>query len=267
MGRHKFEDQFREKLTQREITPSSNSWEKLSGQLDSAEKKKGFSLWWIGIAATLLGAVFIAGLVYNNTQPGETPVVVTPAKEIDETRSITDPLESTKNLSEGIATEYESKKGKPSVKNNKATNVKPKRNTVLAEKSPATINAEGKMNTQIAYTASPDVNEVAGTEEEEKTLQNDPAIASEINNILAEIALLEKNNESVEEDEINALLARAASQISKNRQEMYASEKIDAEALLWDVEMDMEESFREKIFEVMKEGFQKARTAVANRNN
>ena len=41
MGRHKFEDQFREKLTQREITPSSSSWEKLSGQLDSAEKKKG----------------------------------------------------------------------------------------------------------------------------------------------------------------------------------------------------------------------------------
>ena len=82
MGRNKFEDQIKEKFVHREITPSAGSWDKLSGQLHSEEKKKTFSLWWIGIAATILGAIFIAGFVYNSNfdihSPGivETPVEV-----------------------------------------------------------------------------------------------------------------------------------------------------------------------------------------------
>lgn len=265
MGRHRFEDQFREKLAKREITPSFDSWEKLSGQLNSAEKRKGFSLWWIGVAATLLGAILIAGLVYNNSQPVNAPVVETPVKQI-EPPTKTEPLKS--GLKEAIANENKSIEGNSSEGNtNNATRLMPKRNTVLAEKSQSPTNSEEASNMQIASTVSPAINEEPGKEEANLALEEDPAIASEINNILTEIALLEKNNGKVEDAELNALLAKAATQISKDRQERYASEKIDAEALLWDVEMGMEESFREKIFEVMKEGFIKARTAVANRNN
>lgn len=269
MGRNRIEDQFKEKLIHREIAPSAGSWEKLSGQLNSEKKKGKPIIWWIGIAATLIGAIFISGLIYNNNyQPDNAPIVETPTKEIKELPTITEPAESKKGVSERIANENKIFKEKPSSGRNKSTTIlKPKTDAGLVENAPFPIISDKTSNMQITSTVTPVQKEETIEQEVSKIMGNDPAIASEMNIIMAEIAQLERNNGKIEDAEINALLSKAATQISKHRQERLASEKIDAEALLWDVEMDMEDSFREKIFEVMKEGYLKARTAVVNRNN
>ena len=58
----------------------------------------------------------------------------------------------------------------------------------------------------------------------------------------------------------------AAARISMEKPVYITGETVDADSLLWDVEMEMDQSFREKVFDIMKEGYLKARTAVANRN-
>ena len=86
---------------------------------------------------------------------------------------------------------------------------------------------------------------------------------------MAELAYTESSPGEVTDAEVDALLAEASSKIELNRtfEQKAFSEKITANDLLWDVEMELEASFREKVFEVVKDGFLKARSAVANRNN
>jgi hypothetical protein len=62
-------------------------------------------------------------------------------------------------------------------------------------------------------------------------------------------------------------LAKAQRAISNQRILQKNTQKIDASALLMDVELELEQSFRDKVFEMLGEGFIKIRTAVSERNN
>lgn len=75
-------------------------------------------------------------------------------------------------------------------------------------------------------------------------------------------------NKEISEDEVDALLAQAASEISRGRKSQFYSSnyEISANALLAEVEDEIYQSFKAKVFEVLKEGYLKAKTAVANRN-
>ena len=50
-------------------------------------------------------------------------------------------------------------------------------------------------------------------------------------------------------------------------QRILKSPKVDATALLQDVEWELEKSFRDKVFDALGEGFRKIRTAVIERND
>ena len=63
MAPMKFEEQLKDKLEQRTIEPSSNTWQKLSDKLDANEsKKKNKGFWYLGIAASIVGIIFITNL-------------------------------------------------------------------------------------------------------------------------------------------------------------------------------------------------------------
>src|SRR5690606_27555850 len=94
--------------------------------------------------------------------------------------------------------------------------------------------------------------------ETERTAENE--------NVLSRLAEIEAGAGTISGSEVDSLLYAAASQIRTKRNLVRSNGKIDATALLWDVEMEMEHSFREKIFEVLKDGYLKAKWAVANRN-
>ena len=82
------------------------------------------------------------------------------------------------------------------------------------------------------------------------------------------IMAVTKNNEKITNDEVDALLAEAAAQISEDRDfvVMDKNEAISANILLAEVEDELYQSFRSRVFEILKEGYLKARTAIVNTN-
>jgi hypothetical protein len=72
MEQNKLENEFRNKLNQREITPSEKSWDRLDAMLTVAEEKKPIRNYgWIYIAASIIGFAFLSTffLSQNNQNP------------------------------------------------------------------------------------------------------------------------------------------------------------------------------------------------------
>ena len=65
--------------------------------------------------------------------------------------------------------------------------------------------------------------------------------------------------------DVEALLNNARREIETQR--IINNPKVDATALLEDVEWELEESFRDKVFDALGEGYNKVRTAVSERND
>ena len=84
--------------------------------------------------------------------------------------------------------------------------------------------------------------------------------------VLAQVDVLEQDNEELTDAEVDALLRSAQEEILTDKL-FRDNHSIDAMALLSEVEGELDKSFRDQIFESLKSGFFKVRTAVADRNN
>ena len=84
--------------------------------------------------------------------------------------------------------------------------------------------------------------------------------------MLATVLNLESESNQVTDVEVDSLLRAAQFDILKEKV-FQDNGKVDAMALLVEVEDEIDQSFREKIFKKLKDGLFKARTAIANRNN
>lgn len=243
MGRHSFEEKIKEKLSQREITPSAGSWEKISGQLNSENKKPAPMFWWIGIAATLIGGLFIAGMLYLKPATEAPGIVENPVEDFSKDDQ-TEPF-----IEQELVVE-DNNKGTEDVKENPIErNIQP---TAQLRGKGLVAEANGKNIPEKS-------DDILAEKEEIK-------ISRKIEEIIADVSSKEDNAENPTYDEIDALLYKAASEISMERKSINSEGRVDAGDLLFAVEMELEESFREKVFELLKEGFLKARTAVANRS-
>jgi hypothetical protein len=68
MEQNKLENEFRNKLNQREITPSGNSWDRLDAMLTVAEEKKPIRNYgWIYIAASIIGFAFLGTFFFTQS--------------------------------------------------------------------------------------------------------------------------------------------------------------------------------------------------------
>jgi len=82
----KFEDNIREKLEERAIEPTENSWEKLASQLDVNEakkRKKDNKIFWYSIAAVFVGVLVITA-VWKNRGLSEEPIKIEIVDRSDE---------------------------------------------------------------------------------------------------------------------------------------------------------------------------------------
>ena len=69
MEPNKFEKEFRDKLNQREISPSENSWDRLDAILTATEEKKAKSRYaWIYVAASFVGFLLIATFYFSQKE-------------------------------------------------------------------------------------------------------------------------------------------------------------------------------------------------------
>ncbi|MBD11037.1 MAG: hypothetical protein CMC68_09920 [Flavobacteriaceae bacterium] len=85
---------------------------------------------------------------------------------------------------------------------------------------------------------------------------------------MVEQAIKDLNTEktTVTDREVDSLLKVANKELFKDKLQKEASRTVDAKSLLEDVEDEMGQSFRTKVYEVLKDGYQTVKTAVAQRN-
>ncbi len=256
----KFEDHIREQLESRRIEPSAGSWEKLNQKLDKApEKKKSYG--WLYIAAAAIAAILIVSVFFTSNQNTEnvSPIVETPTEEsvIKEK-----PVKDFDKKEERVAEEDHAEK----------TKIEPKQKkfepspVIASEENAAEIkNPELEKTGLIAENSTSEKALISQKEANiEKPDLDSMLINSKIEELVAEVAKKEESG-SVTNAEVNELLAEAAREISRKRN-FYDSGKVDANALLADVESEIDQSFRREVFEILKDGFNKARTAIVSRN-
>ena len=256
MGTERFEDKIKQKLLDREITPSADSWDKLSARLDETQQKKKPFVLWMGIAASIIGGILILSLVFNTSNIADSPAIVDVPKEEVKKKEV--PVDSPEEIFtqnqdevEQVATS-ETRKEKITPRTEPTLTPGKEKNTNNRE-AIAVLDNKSLQNEKIAdISVEPTSNKLL-----DKKLQN------ALTGVIADV----ENKTTITDAEVNKLLAEAAAKIS---QEHYKSDfavgKVNAEDLLLDVEFEMDNSFRDKIFDILKEGYSKARTAVANRN-
>lgn len=253
----KFEEQLKDKLEKRSIQPSQDAWNKLSERLDEVEDKqnnKGF--WWLGIAAAIVGLMLAITFVFkSNTEIVEPTIVDTKKENVIETEVLQNKevLKDNNTVVTELKDETESKKIQT---NNTKTQIdKTPLKTIVNQKQEAIIKEADAKNTAVANANTVKTTEVLSFEDQK------------VKDVVAQIQQLQKDNKEVTTEEIDALLEAAHKEITMQKLFNEATNKVDANALLQSVEDDLEQSFRAKVFDAIKSGYESVKTAVAERNN
>jgi hypothetical protein len=244
MAPNKFEKHIKKQLKEREISPSKEAWNKLSKQLDESGGQEKKSYFWYAIAASVIGLLLVSVFYLNwiesplnsSIQVVETPVVEDQEEETKkEFKEVEKPIE--------VVT-YE------------ALEVPKVKSEVIEI---ATIPDSSKMVTSLE-----------GVKPEEEVLAlNENAeeiIRTKVMEVIAQVDLLEETKNDLTEAEVDSLLRMAQKEILTEKL-FNGDRSVDAMALLTEVENELDKSFRDQIFESLKTGFLKVRTAVADRNN
>lgn len=232
-----FENKFKKELQRREIKPSSDSWDRLRERLDedSQPKRKNYSWLW-KVAAV---AILFLGLGTFIEHPFDSPQVVEefPVEQILQEHDPTG--------AELVVSEEESEV-KPEERSSQEMYFP--RGEIAHKKEIQTVDLPQQqpvIKSELAIVQPEVLTKV-------ERVENTESIASE------ELA-------QVTNAEIDALLATAREDLSRDSI-AYASQFPGAEDLLEEVEYELDESFRRKVFEVLKDGYSRAKTAVANRD-
>ncbi|PKP25878.1 MAG: hypothetical protein CVU03_05970 [Bacteroidetes bacterium HGW-Bacteroidetes-2] len=243
MELNKLDTQIKNKLEQREILPSPKSWEQLREQLDTNDKKSTISFWSIGIAASILAGILVASLVFTNITSQKKPMLVETNQEA--------PIKNKQQIV--IAND---------VKTTKKTYVNhPVKISKVKTTKKAIVSQENE-NSTTPLLVLEEVEVLQKTMPEEMLHIN-----QKIEEILSNIAEQDLKNTTLTDAEVDSLLLEAATKIWKNNRASPNSAGITAFSLLNSVEEELDQTFRERIFEMLKDGFLKTKEAVANRNN
>lgn len=218
----------REKLENRKIVPSDNAWNALEAKLDAVNMPKKRKVFPYWIAASIV-ILLVSGVYFSslNTENTSTPVVET-------TKENSIPEKQEPFHKESII-------------------------VVQEEKETPTVKKERKPVTQKAVAVH---HTTQNTEKKARNFED-----RKVDEVVARIQKLQQEK-AVTEAEINALLETAQKAIrSKHKSTTTTTGKIDALALLEGVEEELDQSFKERVFDALKENFFKVATAVAERNN
>ena len=237
----KFEENIKDKLEKRTIQPSNDAWQTLASRLDAKNNKKKSPYYlWLGVAASIVAIMFIASQLFvnNNNTTIETPVIVNTNKETIKKIESENILQKKDVLTNNVE--------KDSVKE---LNIK----TPKSEK------------TEVAQLTK---------QKEEKTVLPKEVIVNKtsfedlkVQQVVAQIQGLKDKGESVTDKDIDALLDQAQKEITLQNIYNETTKTVDANALLQDVESDLQQSFRDKVFNALKSSYNTVKTAVAERNN
>lgn len=240
----KFEEHIKEKLDKREIQPSLRAWDEIASKLNTQPRKRQKNLVWYAVAASFIGILVVSLFYFNNngTFNEVAPALVdSENKEVPQTNSRTVQEEAPNN-----AIVVSSEKG-----NEKETfPAAALEGDVKSPKGTELLIGEELNSGNEKIVASTDAEEV---------------LNAKIAEVIAIVDQLNSSNHAVTDNEIDSLLRQAQRDILRDK--LLGEEKtVSAIALLSEVEDELDMSFRDQIFESLKNGYFKVRTAVADRN-
>ncbi len=255
MEPNKFEDSIKKQLQGREIQPSASAWEKVSARLDTEQKKTPSSYFWLALAASVTGLLIFSLWFWNgsDTVPKATPQIVNVPEQKLDVRSKKSPKVPKEQIDLNVALPAES----DLVEND--DNYKE-----IRKESSKTTNrkvAEIILEDNLAEVSAP-----VGTASLVLFDDREKSIDSKIAEVLAQVTSMEENAKALSDAEVDSLLLRAQEELLSD-DIFNHSNKVDAMALLANVEDELDQSFRDQIFDKLKTGFLKVRTAVAQRND
>lgn len=241
----KLEKHIKETLKEREIKPSSNAWEKIAAGV-SVEKKRGGKRWFpYAIAASIVGIVLVSVFYFSSNSAIEGQPVQLVEKQVNKD-GIVDDKEEPLKLEKSVADEeaiVESTIELPVGKEEVESQIN---QLVVAQSIVSEDLKKDAVNKELGQ----------GT---------DILIAQKLDEIVAQVAQMEASQATVTDAEVDSLLYAAQKQIMADKL-FTPNGSVDAMSLLAEVEDELDESFRDQIFDALKTGYFKLRTAVADRN-
>ncbi len=232
MERNKMEADFREKLNKREILPSSHAWDRLDAMLTVAEDKKPKSNYtWLFIAAGFIGLLLVATLFFKNSQSqeGVENEVVIENNKVEETTTDT-------QINQPLTPQ-----------------VAPETQLALETETPIKVKERISNKGQIATQVNANQNQIA----ENKTSSN--ATLAITNNVLNNDAAV-----AVQDVQIDKLLDNAA---SNDKVFLKQTIKVDANALLSQVDGELDTSFRERALQIVTKNYKSVKVVLSTRND
>ncbi len=257
----KFENDLKDKLEQRKFQPSADAWKNLQERLDTNQnKRKNKDYWRFAIAASFVGILIISSIFFNKNQSDTIEPTLVNTEELQKSKAIDKVANPITKETEIVAESPKTKKDKPVTKKS-LTKKASESNPPLQQKQKVLIKGEAKA--VVAQTET----KINIKETVVKTIEKLSFEEIKIQEIVAQVEALKKVNNTVSDAEINALLDQAQKEILLHKLYNETTKKVDANALLEDVEADLEQSFRDRAFKAIKSGYKYVKTAVAERNN
>jgi hypothetical protein len=252
MARIKFEEDLKGTLDKRSINPSEQAWETLSSRLDTEEQKEvktGF--WWLAIAASVIGLLLVGyPFVKNDIINPQSPTIVIDNKN------------NPNKIEDKITTPSKIKEEQPKklLVNNAIEKAEDKTtNSLKGDNQRNLANTFSKQNKEVL--ASITINEVSVNE--------NSLLISEGKEADDHILVLNTKQEHIKKKDntIDSLLSNARREIAMSTLNKNTNVPIDHNALLQDVEDDLEETFRDKLLKTVRKGYSSIREELADRNN
>jgi hypothetical protein len=252
---NKLEKHIKEKLEKRELQPSSDAFDRIASQLDVIAPKSYKK--WYAVAAVFIGAIVTLSLFLNTPEPmqhdkvvdaqiaTEQPITLEKSEVVFEEQQQTEKNKLKEHVIGGKDVDF----------NNKT----PKTNT---PEIPKINQNKGTNNSQFAFEENADKT----IKLYDSTKIKNEAIDTKIEAVLAQVNAMEENAINVTDAEIDSLLMVAQRELLADKV-LQQQGGVDALALLNEAEDELDRTFRGQLFEKLKDGFFKMRTAVADRNN
>ncbi len=251
MEPNKFEKYIKSEFKQREIQPTKAAWSKLSNQLDEIGNKEKRSYKWYAVAAGIIGLLVVSAIMLSrDSNFTETSIPVVNSSRTDEHfNDVSKELEEQTEQKEMVST--------PTTPTTPAMHIVVKQKE-LESRSVALSSSKLEVMTAEMSKDQVDLADTSKTDEE--------IIYSKVLELVAQVDQLEQTNEDLTDLEVDSLLRKAQQEILAEKL-FNTDNSVDALALLSEAEEELDKTFRDQIFESLKTGFLKVRTAVADRNN
>lgn len=244
------ENDFNKKLNRRSIAPSATAWDTLSERLEAQEVAVPSSrnYWKHRIAAASIILVCMVGPLFYKYSKGDVSVKAQANQTITpQATDLVPSLVTTKKPSDTLASTKQGTSPSKVATTPSFSKDKPSQNLKLK----AT-----KVHEVIDNSSSTDV-----------VVAETPFTSAKAEEVANAIYSITKTTSKITETTIDSLLRAAQNEILEHKMQAEGHAVVDATALLQGVELELDASFRDKVFKVLKARYGSVKTAITRRND